>query len=105
MPFSPRHRVGAPRSITNASRATAKAGGQFSFVVTTTGTPTPSLKRKGKLPKGLRLHDHHDGTASISGTPRPVAAARTYAVTILASYGRGGAKLVTAKSLQITVVP
>jgi hypothetical protein len=42
----------------------------FTFTVTATGTPAPSIKRTGApLPKGLHLTDQHDGQAIISGTP------------------------------------
>ena len=33
----------------------------FTFQVTTSGSPVPSLKRKGRLPKGVHFVDNHDG--------------------------------------------
>ena len=39
------------------------------MTITTSGTPTPHLKKRGRLPKGLHFHNNHNGTATISGTP------------------------------------
>jgi hypothetical protein len=77
-------------SIDSANTATVVAGQRFSFTVTTTGVPTPSLhKGAGHMPHGLTFHDNGDGTATIQG----VAPARdrdgAYAFTVRASNGRG----------------
>jgi hypothetical protein len=61
--------VSGPPAITSATSATATVGKAFSFTVTTTGYPTPSLGWSGTLPPGLSFTDNGDGTATISGTP------------------------------------
>jgi hypothetical protein len=53
-------------AITSASSATATVGQAFSFAVTTTGYPAPSLSKSGTLPKGLV---YHSSTHIIDGTP------------------------------------
>jgi len=54
-------------TITSLSTATVVAGTPFSFTVTSTGAPTPSIRIAGKLPKGLVLSGG-SGTETISGT-------------------------------------
>ncbi|MDH2414405.1 glycoside hydrolase family 3 C-terminal domain-containing protein [Nocardioides sp. CER19] len=78
----------APLQITSEPTATFTAGTAGSFTVTTatTQSPTlqevPSLSVVGKLPAGLALTDHGDGTGTISGTPT---AAGTFTVRVRAS--------------------
>jgi hypothetical protein len=91
------------RTFTSASRATARAGAMFTFPISTTGTPTPSLKKKGHLPAGLHFHNNHDGTATISGTPNPKKAIGTSQITIVATYGKHKAKQVTTQLFTLTV--
>jgi hypothetical protein len=95
--------AGASRSITNASRATAKTGGQFSFLVTTTGTPAPRLKKHGRLPRGLHFHNNHNGTAHIFGTPSPRDTPGAYQLTFVATYGKGKAKQTMAQLFTLTL--
>ena len=57
-----------PPAITSADSATAVVGSPFHFTVTTCSTVVPRIRAFG-LPRGLRLVDNHDGTATISGTP------------------------------------
>jgi hypothetical protein len=75
------------------------------FSVSTTGTPTPSLKKKGKLPAGLHFRNNHDGTATIWGVPNPKTAIGTRQITILATYGKRKAKQVTTQLFTLTVSP
>jgi phosphatidylinositol-3-phosphatase len=91
------------QAITSPNHAPTIAGTSFSFPITTTGSPVPSIKKKGPLLKGLKLHDNQDGTATISGTTRPTTAPGTYYVNIVATYGRGSSKQITTQSLGITV--
>lgn len=91
------------RSITNAPRATANAGAQFSFLVTTTGTPTPRLKKHGRLPRGLHFHNNHNGTAKIWGTPSSRDSRGSYSVTIIATYGKGKTKQTTSQNFTLTL--
>jgi hypothetical protein len=80
--------VGTLPTITSATSASTGMRVPFSFAVTTTGDPTPSLSESGALPSGLSFVDNGDGTATISGT----AATGTngnYPVTISAGNGMG----------------
>ena len=78
----------ASRTINSADSANASTRHPFSLTVTTSGSPTPSITETGKLPKGLRLKDHHNGTATLSGTPRRTSGG-LYQPTITATYGSG----------------
>jgi hypothetical protein len=93
----------APRSFTNSNRATAKAGSQFSFQVTTSGSPTPRLKKHGRLPRGLHFHNNHNGTAKIFGTPSPRDTRGNYQITITALYGKGKAKQIMSQVFTLTL--
>ncbi len=57
-------------TFTSANSASGTKGQSFSFTVTTTGVPAPSLTKSGKLPHGLSFVNNGDGTATISGTPK-----------------------------------
>ena len=59
-------KVDAPPVITSASTASAAPGTPFSFTVTATGYPPPSLKKTGTLPKGITWHA---ATSTFSGIP------------------------------------
>jgi hypothetical protein len=96
-------KAGGPRSITNAAHATANAGRQFSFFVTTTGTPTPRLKKHGRLPHGLHFRNNGNGTAQIFGTPNPRDSRGAYQVTIAATYGKGKTKQTMAQLFTLTL--
>ena len=91
------------RSITNAARTSAVAGQTFWFNVTTTGTPTPRLKKKGRLPKGVHFLNYHNGSGMIWGTPNPRRAVGTHQVTIVATYGTGKTKQVVTQVFTLTV--
>jgi Putative Ig domain len=58
----------APK-ITSASTLNANYFRTFSFTVTTTGYPQPTLSRTGNLPWGVQFTANNNGTATISGTP------------------------------------
>ncbi len=93
------------KSITTVARATAVQGRAFLFSISATGSPTPSLHKKGKLPKGLRFRNNHNGTATIWGTPVPGQAAGTHVLTIIAKYGKGRTKVIKTQLFTLTVVP
>jgi hypothetical protein len=82
-------------------------GGQpFSFLVTTTGSPTPKIKAKGKLPKGSSSTTNGDGTAIVSGMPtstRHKSAGGLYPLTFTATFGKGHAKVVSKQSWTLDV--
>ena len=79
------------RVIASANSLTILVGQSSSAVVTATGSPTPSLRTKGKMPHGLRLVDNHNGTAGFVGKPSQTAGGE-YHVSIIATYGRGSIK-------------
>jgi hypothetical protein len=78
----------AAPAFTSASSYSVPAGQSFSFVVTATGTPAPTISISGSLPSGVTLSGGPNGTATISGNVRR---SRTYRVTITASNGTGRA--------------
>jgi predicted lipoprotein with Yx(FWY)xxD motif len=91
--------------INSSASATAAVGSSFSFTVTTIGSPEPTIKGKGKLPKGVKFHKG-TGTAVISGTPTSTkhkSAAGTYPVSITATFGKGKTKQVVEQSFTLTV--
>jgi acid phosphatase len=93
------------RSIRMPANATANAGKSFLFSISTTGSPTPKLKKKGHLPSGLHFRNNHDGTATIWGVPNPKKSIGSRQVTIVATFGKGKAKQVTTQVLTLTVSP
>jgi len=60
--------VQAP-AITSANNTTFVTGAPGTFIVTTTGSPIPSLTRTGALPGGVTFVDNGNGTGTLSGTP------------------------------------
>jgi hypothetical protein len=92
-------------SFTNTDSASATAGQPFSFVITTAAGSERSIKRVGKLPPGLTLIDNHNGTATISGTPKTSAkVGGAYSFTLVASFGPNSRHTTTAEQhLVITV--
>ena len=85
-------------AVTSAVGDTVAVGAAMAPVtVTATGYPIPTVKAAG-LPSGLALADHHDGTATLSGTPK---AAGTFNVTITAASKAGSA----SQSFALTVTP
>jgi len=91
-------------AITSPNSATATVGLPFSFSVTTTGCPTPAIRKSGRLPKGLKFQDNHNGTASIAGTPIARMAV-TYQVTLRAKNKVGNTKQHVTQVFTIAVVP
>ena len=77
-------------------------GAAFTFTVTTTGSPAPTITAAGRLPSGVRFTDDKDGTATISGTPRNAAAGK-YQLTLTAGNKYGTAT--QAFTLTVTRAP
>ena len=95
--------AGPTRSITNASHASATVGHTFQMTITTSGTPTPRLKKRGRLPKGLHFHNNHNGTATISGTPTAQNTPGAHTLTVIATYGKGKTKQTVTQVLSLTI--
>ena len=92
-------------AITSAGGATADAGTPFSFTVTTTGSPTPSLSESGRLPAGLEFHDNLNGTATLSGTPVGATVGGVYSPTFTATYGSGDTRQRSPKPRPSSCLP
>ena len=86
--------VDAPPAFTSSAAVTETAGYGFSYLVATTGYPTPGL-RAGNLPSGVTFTDNGNGTGTLSGT----AAAGTYAITVTAA----GAADALTQTITLTV--
>jgi fibronectin-binding autotransporter adhesin len=88
------------QAITSSDSATATVGSPFSFPVTTTGNPAPTIAKVGKLPKRLKLAKTGSGTAVITGTPTT---AGVYHFTIKATFGKGKTRKVVNQPFVLTV--
>ena len=75
-------------SFSSANNTSFTVGSAGSFIVTTTGTPTPALTESGALPSGVTFRDNGNGTATLSGTPAS-GSSGTYALGLTASNGVG----------------
>lgn len=71
-------------AITSATTTTFTFGLANSFVVDTTGTPTPSISESGVLPVGVTFVDNGNGTGTLSGTPTGTG---NFPITFTASNG------------------
>jgi hypothetical protein len=80
----------AAPSITSPNHAAFALASANGFIITTTGTPTPTLTETGTLPTGVTFMDNGDGSATLSGMPAD-GTQGTYSVTITASNGVGSA--------------
>jgi predicted outer membrane repeat protein len=89
-----------PRDITSPNNATATVGSTFSFAVTTTGNPVPTVTEKGALPKKLTFTDNGNGTATITGKPKMTG---VYHLTIVATFGKGTNKYVVSQAFTLTI--
>jgi hypothetical protein len=89
-------------AITSNNSATATVGTPFSFEVTTSGIPTPNLKIKGRLAKGLSFVDNHNGTGEVLGTVIP-GKGGVYVRSIEATFGKGTTKTVVTQTFTLTV--
>ena len=90
------------RTIDSGNSATATAGSRLSITILTTGSPTPSISKKGRLPSGVHLVGNPNGTATITGTPGPRSGG-VYEPTIRATYGQGSTKVTVTQVLELVV--
>ncbi|MGO9877471.1 MAG: putative Ig domain-containing protein [Acidimicrobiia bacterium] len=79
-----------PPAVTSAPTANAKVGSPFTFTVTTSGSPLPTLAiTAGTLPTGLTFTPNAtNGTATITGTPA-AGTGGTYPITFTATNPAG----------------
>ena len=80
------HAVQVAPTITSADSSIFPAGQPGTFIVTTSGYPTPTLTESGTLPTGVSFVDNGNGTGTLSGTPAAGSNA-SYSVTFTASNG------------------
>src|SRR5437660_3104873 len=78
--------TGTAPAITSDSETYFHVGAPYTFTVTTTGSPAPSLSESGALPTGLSFVDNGDGTATLSGTAAS-GQEGDHAITITAANG------------------
>ena len=94
----------APKRVfTSAAHASAVAGHNFLFEVKTSGTPVPTVKKHGRLARGIQFHKMAGGKAMLSGTPNLKHGAGTYHLTFLAKYGKGKTKQIIQQTFTLTV--
>ena len=93
--------VTQPPAVTSATTATFTTGTGGNFVITATGTPTPTLSEVGTLPVGLTFHANGNGTATIAGTATQRG---TYLITVTAS-NSFGATFTQRLSVEVTQQP
>jgi hypothetical protein len=99
-----------PDAITSSNHATATLGQTFTFPVTTSGAyqvpnsgaPIPKIKKKGRMPRGIRLIDNHNGTATMTGIAKGKKTG-VYSFTIEAIFGKGKTKVVATQAFTLTV--
>lgn len=90
--------VTAPPAITSKDAATFHTEETGTFVVTTSGTPTPAITETGTLPKGVTFTDAGDGNGVLTGLPA-FNSAGSYPITFTASNANG----TTTQSFTLTV--
>jgi hypothetical protein len=76
--------TGSAPAFTSGDTATSQTGSAFSFPVTTSGNPIPSLTESGALPQGVTFTDNGDGTGTLAGTPA-AGTGGNYPITLTAS--------------------
>jgi hypothetical protein len=98
---------GTADAFTSDNFATAIAGQPFNFEVTTSGTPTPVITKKGHAAPGVHFHKAKPvlGTATMMGTPNKKKSPGTWVFTIKGVWGRGKTKVVLTQTFTLTVLP
>jgi hypothetical protein len=92
----------------NAASDTVASGSSFSFAVTVSGFPAPTLiTSRGRLPRGVKFHKGFGtGKAVISGTARAtrgMSGSDRYLLTITAVFGKGKTKHSVTQAFTLTV--
>jgi hypothetical protein len=76
--------VSIPPLFTSAPSATAVAGTPFLFIITTTGSPAPTVAATGTLPSGITFSPGANGAATLTGTASDPGTDMTFPVTFMA---------------------
>ena len=87
--------------ITSSSSVDFVTGSEQTFMVQSTGTPTPALSESGTLPSGITFVDNGNGTATLSGTTA-FGSEGSYPITITANNEIGTP---ATQSFMLTVNP
>ena len=98
---------GTADAFTSDNFATAIAGQSFNFEVTTSGTPTPVITKKGHAAPGVHFHKAKPvpGTVTMMGTPNKKKSPGTWVFTIKGVWGKGKTKVVLTQTFTLTVLP
>ena len=97
--------VVVPRpEITSPDTATATSGAPFTFLVTTSGAPIPTIVKRGHLPRHVTFVNNRNGTATLSGVPK-VKATTAYHLEVVVTFGKARPRLVLTQSFTLTVDP
>jgi uncharacterized delta-60 repeat protein len=88
-------------AISSADNSTFMVGTNGTFTITTTGYPTPTIRKTGELPSGVTFIDNGDSTATLAGTPA-AGTAGDYVIEITAS---NGVSPNATQTFTLTVVP
>jgi hypothetical protein len=91
--------------IKSAKATGAISGVKFSFTVETVGTPVPALKERGTLPANVSFRDNHNGTGTLTGTPKTSTATTVYDVSFVAVFGTGATATTVKQPFTLTVLP
>ena len=75
-----------PPKFTSSDSTSFMTKTENSFLITTTGSPLPSISYSGDLPDGVEFQDNGDGTATLSGSP-PEGSEGDYSLTLTAANG------------------
>jgi len=92
-----------PYTFISATSATAVAGQPFTFTVETYGLPLAKIKDKGAIPVELHFVNNGNGTATISGIPKPRKIG-VHQMTFTATFGTGRNKHVATQSFTLDII-
>ncbi len=74
-------------TFTSGASDTVLAGAAFTYTISASGTPAPTISESGALPSGVTFTNNGNGTATLAGTSS--VAAGTYSFTLTASNSAG----------------
>ena len=75
--------------FTSAAALSTAVSTPFSFSITTTGSPAPTITRSGALPTGVTFVAGANGTGTLAGTPSNAMAGSTFPMTFTATNSAG----------------
>jgi hypothetical protein len=90
--------------FTSANHDTVTVGRAFIFNVTTSGSPAPKVRERGKLPKGVKFNKSTHQLAGTLTSTKHRSGAGTYHVTFTATFGKGKKRLVVTQTFSLFAV-